>query len=178
MFQHASALWPWLNAFAYCLSPLSMNHSTKHFLKKRRGSFAILELVAVVAAKKKVRIFKRRHHMTRLDNRHDICQKKITPPAVTNLNSGQGHFSLFRFSMIRLHLSVSNSCMSGQNICCANYCSKSPFHKNLFNFVDLFFGQATPRHVSVRRGRQALAAVARFDLLLLILFGLRVDLSF
>ena len=67
MFQHASALWPWLNAFAYCLSPLSMNHSTNHFLNNRRGSFAILELVALVAAKKKVRIFKRRHHMTRLD---------------------------------------------------------------------------------------------------------------
>ena len=53
-----------------------------------------------------------------------------------------------------------------------------PISQKPFNFVDLFFGQATPRHVSVRRGRQALAAVARFDLLLLILFGLRVDLSF
>ena len=166
MFQHVSALWPWLNAFAYCLSPLSMNHSTNHFLNNRRGSFAILELVALVAAKKKVRIFKRRHHMTRPDMR--FVKKKLH------------RRQCFRFSMIRLlmHLSVSNSRMSGQNICCANYCSKSLFHKNLFNFVDLFFGQATPRHVSVRRGRQALAAVARFDLLLLILFGLRVDLPF
>ena len=133
MFQHVSALWPWSNAFAYCLSPLSMHHSTNHFLNNRRGSFAILELVALVAAKKKVRIFKRRHHMTRPDMR--FVKKKLH------------RRQCFRFSMIRLlmHLSVSNSRMSGQNICCANYCSKSPFHKNLFNFVDLFFraGNAT-----------------------------------
>ena len=39
-FQHISALWPWLNAFAYCLSPLSINQSTNHFLfKQQEGIF-------------------------------------------------------------------------------------------------------------------------------------------
>ena len=58
----------------------------------------------------------------------------------------QGHFSLFRFLMIRLlmHLSVSDFRMSGQKNWCANYCSKSSVYKNLFNFVDfLLAGNAT-----------------------------------
>ena len=76
----------------------------------------------------------------------------------------------FPFLMIRLLKQCLCIFLSPIFVCLAKKTDVQITARNLqytkiFLILSTFFWQATPRPVSVRRGRQALAAVARFDLL-------------